>query len=506
MNEVKRHNHVTRDVKPEGECPACDASRVAARPRHNHIDRELKAPGQCPACDASRPAQLEAPKRASLPTVKALPTQSSPLPSNTPSAPVKTAPLPNPTRQPLPPARLTQETPQALPVVKANPAPAETNQPREEGGGIANNHSTHPVDLKGSTPSEPEEAPVKREPKKAKAKTKKLGSNSKPAGSTKSNDEGGWDEDNPAYEDAKTEVNYNHSPRGIRITPRDLEIFVFLARFRYAQGSQLARYVGTSRKSLDQRLSKLGKAGLLRKETILSNQAVWTLTSAGLAVSDTDFPVIGSGKINPATLAHTLGLVNLAINLEKGVENILELDDFGSMNRVDPSGELVIGETVISEREIKQGQNRWKSYMTRTEMERAHMRAMQNWIEAGDLDAPSPESEVGNEPMLILWANRMEQKDHTPDLVVVKPRHDDGKPANIAIELELSSKPMATWERIMSSYAEDNSVYEQVHYFTHKRDIKRGVETAARRVGLTNQNRFHVHLYTPLVGSNPFWG
>ena len=33
MTDVIRHNHVTRDIKPLGECPACDAyhTREVAR-------------------------------------------------------------------------------------------------------------------------------------------------------------------------------------------------------------------------------------------------------------------------------------------------------------------------------------------------------------------------------------------------------------------------------------------------------------------------------------------
>lgn len=91
---ILRHNHKTRDVKPEGQCPACDKRRASgtlprqvtpqeqrppvqqnsASPRqrpqnprpqppasetvteknnmgHNHITRDIKPEGECPACD-----------------------------------------------------------------------------------------------------------------------------------------------------------------------------------------------------------------------------------------------------------------------------------------------------------------------------------------------------------------------------------------------------------------------------------------------------------------------
>lgn len=43
---AERHNHMTRDIKPRGECPACDAS-------HEFMDRALaEAPPLSPATRA----------------------------------------------------------------------------------------------------------------------------------------------------------------------------------------------------------------------------------------------------------------------------------------------------------------------------------------------------------------------------------------------------------------------------------------------------------------------
>lgn len=317
----------------------------------------------------------------------------------------------------------------------------------------------------------------------------------------------GWDEDNPAFEDMEGDVSeYTFSSRNLRITPRDVDMIRFLARFRYAQGVQLARYVGASRKSVDQRLVKLGKAGLIRREDITRGQGVWTPTAMGYAVADMDFSSIGTGKISPVTLGHTLGLVNLAIDLEMGYQNVLGLDDFGGLNRIDTSGNLVPGEMLVSEREIRQSMQRWKSVMPRKDMEEALRRGLVEWRELGDPDIPSPELEVGNEAMFVLWATRAGRSDHIPDLVVTKPRKLDGSPGSIAVELELSTKPMNDWVRIMQTFAEDNSVYDQVHYFTHRKDVAKGLTNAAERAGLVAQERFVVHSYKPVQGGLPFWG
>jgi hypothetical protein len=325
---------------------------------------------------------------------------------------------------------------------------------------------------------------------------------------TASND---WDDDNPAFletdngggsEKAKTYVSES---RNIRITPRDINIIRFLARFRYAQGVQIARYIESSQKATDQRLTKLGKAGLLRREDVTRGQSLWTPTAWGLSTADLDFRAIGEGKISYVTIAHTLGLVNVGIELEIGGENLLGLDQWGeeSKNRRDLDGLMVPGETLVTERDIRQSEQRWKKDLGRQEIERAYPLALAEWLK-GDRSQMSPELEVGNEAMFIMHATRSGMKDHVPDLVVARQRNQDGTPGSFAIELELNSKPVKEWTRILKTFSESN-LYSHLYYFTHKKSIADTLLKIAGDVGM-GEDRFSVKRYNPAQGNLPFWG
>lgn len=323
----------------------------------------------------------------------------------------------------------------------------------------------------------------------------------------------GWDEDNPALVEADPELDkkkvaeYVTASRGVRITERDINIIRFLARFRYAQGVQVARYVDSSEKAIDQRLTKLGKAGFLRREDVTRGQSLWTPTAWGLSMADLDFRAIGEGKISYVTIAHTLGLVNIGVELETGKENLLGEEVWPQENRLSlVTGELLPGEVLVTEREIRQGQSRWKkSGMARRDSEQAFSLSLSQWL-AGDRTEGTPELEVGNEAMLILWATKAGRSDHIPDLVVARPRHDDGTPGSYAVELELNAKPLKEWTRILSTYYEARDLYAQVHYFTHKKSIADSLNKIAEDVGLTQEGRFFMHRYVPRQSGLPFWG
>lgn len=325
-----------------------------------------------------------------------------------------------------------------------------------------------------------------------------------------SSDEG-WDEDNPAFEDADSDLDRSRAAefvsasRGVRITPRDIEIIRMLARFRYAQGVQVARYVGSTQKAVDQRLTKLGKAGLLRREDVTRGQSLWTPTGWGLSTADLDFRAIGEGKISYVTIAHTLGLGNIGIELETGQENLLKLEEWPQANRVNSSGEVVTGETLITEREIRQGEQRWKKSMARIDMEQSFRLALAEWW-GSDRTEASPELQVGNEAMLILWATKAGRSDHVPDLVLARPRQADGSPGTHAVELELHTKPVKEWTRILESFVDAKDLYAHVHYFTHKKSIADALNRIAEEVGLVAQGRWSLHKYTPRSGNLPFWG
>lgn len=296
------------------------------------------------------------------------------------------------------------------------------------------------------------------------------------------------------------------SKRGLRIVPRDLEIIRFLARYRYAQSVQVARLVKTSDKAAGIRLSKLHKAGLIRKEEITRGQVIWTPLKSGLAIADVDFPALHAGKISIVTMGHELGLANIGVELEIGGDNILNEDGWPFYNRYSlmsndslEDEDMLLGENVLTTREIRSGQTRWNANKDRETLigERDDLLAL--W-EPGER---SPETNPDNAFMFAMYSANY--GDHIPDMVVARDRNADGSPNSIGIELELSPKPVREWVRILSNYAESN-MFGKVYYYTTKKSIADTLKRVNRQeVGLTDE-QFKVLRYRPRREGLPFWG
>ena len=94
--------------------------------------------------------------------------------------------------------------------------------------------------------------------------------------------------------------------------------------------------------------------------------------------------------------------------------------------------------------------------------------------------------------------------EHIPDLVVARERAADGHPRHIAIELELTEKPLPEWKRILRWYRNDGDMYEKIYYLTQKRSIAYGLRRADAEVGLGD--RLVIRNYVPRHGRTPFWG
>lgn len=283
----------------------------------------------------------------------------------------------------------------------------------------------------------------------------------------------------------------------LRVMPRDVEIVRLLARFRYGNDVQVARYVGASPKSVVQRLRRLARAGFLRQDKITHGQILWTPTSAGMSMADVDFRPISEGGISMVTMAHTLGVLNVAVELETGQDNVLSFDPWPTINRRDALGRKVQGETLISEREVKTAIGRWNydSMLTNQSVDSLFGAQYSEW-EQGGRQGLSPELIPGNEGFF-------QVQGHLPDLVVARPRAADGSPRSVAVEMELSPKPVDEWRRVLSLFRMSN-IYDRVVYFTHKRNIAAGLTRVATELELGE--RFEVKHYEPRNQSLPFWG
>lgn len=297
--------------------------------------------------------------------------------------------------------------------------------------------------------------------------------------------------------------------RRFTLNERDVAIIRLLGKYRFGYRTQVERYC--DRKDLSRRMTQLANAGYLRNEMVTQTQALWTPTQAGLDVAGLDVPALTHGKITPTTIGHTVGLLNLGIDLEMGTKdnNILkdprwpyayrrEMNDDGTYR-------MEMGETIVTERMIVQSYNRAKALYTEKEMKHQLEEAL-NWKPkhgADTLQSFGPEAKEGNEWMFVIFSP---SKTHTPDMVLVRPRNQDGSCNHIAIELELTPKSIPEWRRILSSF-KGSRMYLTTAYFTHKRTIANSLTALnTQHIGMDPQREFVVLKYIPANRNLPFWG
>jgi predicted DNA-binding transcriptional regulator len=297
--------------------------------------------------------------------------------------------------------------------------------------------------------------------------------------------------------------------KAFHLTERDIIIMRFLARYRYAYVDQIARLVDSTPRTIVARMRVLEKRGFLRKEPITDKQYLWTTRKAGNVLADISFPEIKKGSISYATIAHTIGLGNLGVEFEreaggkdllgegKGVENWVPPENrwrLGIWFNPDGKGP---GEMTVTEREIRQGQLRWRGGRSTKEMRELVSAA------ASSRDS-APELEEGNEGLFVVYGAGGKGGEHIPDLVVARERDNEGKPQHIAVELELTPKSNADWRKILRNYRDNGEMYSKIYYFTHKRSISTALIKLAEAEGISD--RFIVRKYTPVNGRMPFWG
>lgn len=293
------------------------------------------------------------------------------------------------------------------------------------------------------------------------------------------------------------------SGKGFSITERDVLIMRFLTRYRYAYVDQIARLVNAEIKDVKARLRRLENEGLIRSEDITAGQSIFLTRKAGLSVIDLDFPEIKKGSVSFITVAHTIGLVNLAVELEMatGGKNILGEDEFPKYNRYprgiyNPNEEpSVIGEMTVTEREIRRGNKLFRGDKTTEDMRILAKEAAE--------DDSAPELLEGNEGLFVVYGTGKDGE-HVPDLVVARPRDENGKVKHIAIELELTPKSNGEWSRILRWYRDHGFMYEKIYYFTHKRSIAENIKTIAENLHM--EDRVFVRKYIPQNNRGPFWG
>jgi DNA-binding PadR family transcriptional regulator len=148
----------------------------------------------------------------------------------------------------------------------------------------------------------------------------------------------------------------------VQITDRDIKIFQFLGKHRFATVAQIARYVGANEKKAYKRLNSLRKTGFLAYERIFYREkGVYFLRSKGRQVLGLD--AANSSRVVPGTYRHDLFVIDIALEFqEKGYEITTEKEmfsaqfsGFGSRGKKERRPDLVAsknGENIAIELEV----------------------------------------------------------------------------------------------------------------------------------------------------------
>lgn len=320
-----------------------------------------------------------------------------------------------------------------------------------------------------------------------------------------------WDDDttdDPIYglgseNDVASKKYKPKTSKNIILNERDYVLMDFMTRHRYCYSEQLARLVKAENKDIRVRLTKLEKEGYIRREVITRGQDLWLTRKAGLQIIGSPYNAIAKGQVATLYIQHTIGVANLAVELEmgEGAKNILGEPDFPKMNRYpygkyDPDVEpSVLGEMIVTEREIRSSNRVLRGGNSKeTTLDFKHK------VEAAAADRTAPERLEGNEWMFVVYG----KGEHVPDLVVSRPRGVNGEPQHIAIELELTAKDLPGWRRILKWYKEYGIMYDKVYYFTHARTIATRLGKVIEELGL--EDKVLIRKYIPNNDRGPFWG
>ena len=284
----------------------------------------------------------------------------------------------------------------------------------------------------------------------------------------------------------------------VRFAEKDREVLQLLVLFRYMTASHLARAFSVTSGTLLNRLRKLRRLGLVLDKAIFGTEAVWFVTEAGMLLSGFDLNRVTESGINFKMVPHQFTVNHVAANVWGANVNVLNLDDFPVKNRVNSKGVKVFGESVTSELEIQTVLSRLKGIekadafvpVFKENIESAFVR----WERDGGVEfGESPEFLPGNEYMWALFppAN-LRLAYHVPDLVVRRPRNADGSPESIAVEVEISNKPVDSYEKTLRAFRADDRIYKKMVWVCKNVSPARKLEKIGKELGLVQSGRLEV--------------
>ncbi len=265
-------------------------------------------------------------------------------------------------------------------------------------------------------------------------------------------------------EDSTRKANKKRYERkGFRLKDTDKELIDIASRYRYITTRTASRYLDASHDTARRRMRKLKEVGLFASKAIGPHQTLWLPTPSGLELINSPYKAIEKHTIGHAHLAHETGVLHLGVELETAYSNPLGESltiQYKHPDLRNPGQPKVRGNNTITVKQIRSSQYWWQQkYGSQDNIIAKIEEAKIQW--GRNPNQQTPELHPDNAVMWITY----DEKAHIPDLVLARDRNADGSPASIAIELELSEKQPAEWERILRSF-KNSWQYDKLYYLT----------------------------------------
>ena len=284
-----------------------------------------------------------------------------------------------------------------------------------------------------------------------------------------------------------------------RVSRGDDDIIQFLAKFKLANTRTLSKLRNETQSVTNRRLRRLKKNGLVADSEIPGLGTVWSVTEIGMALSGYELTTYRQRTPKMSVLPPIIGINYVASCLWHNSFNVLFLNDYPANNKTMTGSDghewKARGEDLVSELEIRSSYgkelrpNEGSSFGVSVSSQDIVIKNAQILWHKWDKDgrnSVSPEMFPGNEYLWILFPEGgLTVNFHVPDLVINRPRDNDGNPQSIAVECELTRKSHKNYVNTMRAYMEDKYVYKKVLWITNNSAIVRRLQEAAKEIGFT---------------------
>lgn len=277
---------------------------------------------------------------------------------------------------------------------------------------------------------------------------------------------------------------------------QDFFVLRFLLFARQASAPQIGFMLNRTQNTAYRRLLGLNEVKLVTKEVVCGYGTLWKITNEGRSLLDLNGWLRDSDPRAPKTdsmrldeLKHSLAINQVMATIARGVPNPL-----GTEVRDLPRG-INAFDVFVSEAEIK------RDWLTATAGRQSKLMSSPGRVGHAVQKRALAEAESGArawdellENFPSLWTLTPEPSlvsegragyFQRPDLVLnLEHERSSQQPVSIAVEVELSTKTLHEYRKILTAYKQDRYVYSRLVYaFTEER-IKRRVVMAANDVGL----------------------